>query len=381
MSTEKSPHYYFQHLDFTRISLARELRGLTKKELAERIGKTPSAITQYENGKSGLSFDTFMDIVQGLNILPGFLSRKCQPVPTSSFGSCHFRANARVTQSDRQQAYTYALQVAAIYEYLEDRGIRFPPLNVPIVEENISEHQIETLVVSIRKAMGLGLGPILDMAQLIEGIGIRIIMLPVTGKKLDAFANCFSGHPYIMLDSDAPASRMQFNIAHEYAHHILDAESVPSNPLVERRANRFASAFLMPAATFSNDCPRQYRRALFGSVKQTWHVSIAAALYRARELGILSEQAYKSAQIIRARTGLKTHEEGEFTPPLPSLLERAMSLMIGSVTLDVMAEDLGIHLHELRSILTLQNVSEKTLDALTPAPRRATVIPFNVYKS
>lgn len=48
MSVEKSPHYYHLNLDYKRLSFARELKGLTKKELAERIGKTPSAITQYE---------------------------------------------------------------------------------------------------------------------------------------------------------------------------------------------------------------------------------------------------------------------------------------------------------------------------------------------
>ena len=119
---------------------------------------------------------------------------------------------------------------------------------------------------------------------------------------------------------------------------------------------------------------------LFASIKKSWHVSIAAALYRARELGKLSENAYKSAQIIRSRAGTRLHEENEFQPPLPSLLDQAMRLVCKDTRLDEMASDLGMSVHGLRAILELQNVSSDILDAMTPPTSRAKIIDFAVYR-
>ena len=380
MSAEKSPHFYLQNLDPSRIKFARELQGLTKKELAEKINKTPSAITQYEAGKSGLALDTFIVLAQALSVPFSFFSKLNPPLPAASLGECHFRANRRVPQIERLRAFSFAAQVFTIFSYLSDKGIHFPEVTVPTVDgSQIQERQIEAHAVGVRSAAGIGLGPIPNMAGLLEGMGVRIIMLPPRDAKLDGFATWFEGIPCVMIDSNSAASRMQFDYAHELAHLVFDEGSTPEDPLVERRANRFASAFLMPAASFRADCPSSYRQPLFASVKKYWHVSIAAALYRARELGILSEKSYKSAQIQRSRVGTRLQEEDEFPPSMPSLLDQAMRLICHDVRLDEMALDLGMSLSGLRGILELLNVSSEVLDTMMPS-RKATVHDFSVYR-
>ncbi len=382
MSVERSPHFYLQHLDPGRIRFARELNGLTKKELAEKIGKTPSAVTQYETGKSGLSPDTFTALAHALSVPLSFFSRLNPPLPAASPGECHFRANRRVPQVERLKAFSFAAQVFTIFSYLSDKGIHFPEAVFPTYDgRQIHERQIEDFATAVRSSAGLGLGPIPNMAGLLESLGIRIILLPAGEVKLDGFATWFDGVPCVMIDSNSAASRMQFDYAHELAHLVFDRESTPDDPLVERRANRFASAFLMPAASFRADCPPRYRRSLFVSVKKYWHVSIAAALYRARELGILSEKSYKSAQIVRSRAGTRIREEDEFPPSVPSLLDQAMRLVSGEIRLDEMALDLGMSLPVLRDILELQKVSPATLDAMMPPVRKATVLDFSAYRS
>lgn len=380
MSAEKSPHFYLQNIDPSRIKFARELQGLTKKELAEKIGKTPSAVTQYETGKSGLSLDTFMTLARALSVPYAFFSKLNPPLPASSLGECHFRANRRVPQMERLRAFSYAAQVFTIFSYLKDKGVHFPDTTVPTYDgSQISERQIEKLAVAVRSAIGLGVGPIPNMAQLLESLGVRIIFLPERDVKLDGFATWFDDMPCVMIDSNSAASRMQFDYAHELAHLILDEDSTPEDVLIERRANRFASAFLMPAVSFTVDCPRYYRQQMFASVKKYWHVSIAAALYRARELGILSEKSYKSAQIIRNRAGTRSKEEGEFDRPIPTLLDQAMKLVCREIRLDDMAQDLGMGLYTLRDILEVQQVSSETLDAMMPR-QKATVHQFSVFR-
>ena len=381
MSVGKSPHFYHQNLDPARISFARELNGLTKKELAERINKTPSSITLYEAGKSGISFETFMSLTKALSVSPAFFSKYNPPLPLASLGQCHFRANRRVPQIERTRAFCYARQVFTIFSYLTEKGIHFPKVNLPIYDgSEISERQIERLAVSVRSFMGLGLGPIPNMARLLENAGVRIILLPAKTAKLDGFATWFDDVPCVMIDSDSVASRMQFDYAHELAHLIFDMDSTPEDVLVERRANRFASAFLMPAESFRIDCPRSYRQPLFVSVKKYWYVSIAAALYRARELGILSENSYKSAQIIRSRAGTRIQEEEEFPHAFPSVLNQAMKLICHDVRLDEMAQELGMDMYALRSILELQQVETETLDIMMP-PKKNPILNFPVYRN
>ena len=159
-----------------------------------------------------------------------------------------------------------------------------------------------------------------------------------------------------------------------------DEESTPEDVLVERKANRFASAFLMPATSFKEDCPRSYRQSLFISVKKYWRVSIAAALYRARELGIISENSYKSALIRRSRAGTRTQEEEEFQHAYPTLLDQAMKLISHEVRLDEMADELGMRLTDLRELLELQKVSPETLDAMMPQTKKATILDFSLSR-
>lgn len=379
MSLEKSHHYYLQHIIPGRITYARELRGLTKKELAEKVNKTPSAITQYETGKSNLSLDTFLSISRTLSLPLSFFA-DAEYTSEGNFSQCHFRANRDVTQACKKKAQRYGQQVFSIFDYLENKGIQFPAVSYPTIENcNLFDKQVEELAVSIRKELGLSLNPIHNMAQLIESKGIKIILLPKQDFTLDAFAMKINEQPCIMIDSDSPASRMQFDYAHELAHLILDENNPPCDAIFERRANRFASAFLMPSATFINDCPTRYNQQIFASIKERWHVSIAAALYRARQLGILSETAYKTAQITRAKAGTRVKEENEFEHGYPTLLNRAFELIKEEITLDEIAEELGIFLPELRSILELQKVSSKTLDIMMPK-EKASVFDFSVHR-
>ena len=377
MTTGKSLHYYFQHLDPARKTKARERMGLTKKRLSELLDKKPSSISQYESGKCGLSFETFEKLVEVLEVPAVYLTSIISAAPTLRMEACHFRANRSVTQTDRYKAARFAQDVLALYDVLEQRGIVFPEVGFePHTGARPSERQLELYAVEIRKALGLGLGPILNMAELLESIGVRIVLLPTECAVLDAFATWVNERPCIMIAGDSPASRMQFDYAHEFAHLLLDENNPSGDVLIERGANRFASAFLMPQATFMPDCPTRYSRGQFLSVKKYWHVSMKAAIYRAKQLGVMSERQYTNAFISMARQEINKNEPGEFTSPLPSLLEDALGLLVGEATLDELAVEIGLTEEQLVSLLTIQKVSQEMIEKLKPAQQKARVLQF-----
>ena len=377
MTAGKSLHFYYQHFDYTRISQARERKGLTKRRLAELIDKKPSAVTQFESGKSGLSFETFERLVTALEVSPVYLTTLIGPIPSLQMGTCHFRANRSVSQTDRCKAVRFAQDVLALYAALEQLGVVFPEIGFEAHSgPRPTERQLEQYAISVRESLGLGLGPISNMAELLENIGVRIVLLPTECAVLDAFATWSDGCPCIMIAADSPASRMQFDYAHEFAHLLLDEDTPSGTPLGERVANRFASAFLMPQPTFLSDCPHRYNSRQFLSVKKYWHVSIKAAVYRARQLGVMTERQYTNAFISMSRRGINKNEPGEFSAPLPTMLEQALELVSSEETVHSLAEAIGLSSEQLIELLSIQKISPAVIAKMTPAPKKGKVLRF-----
>ena len=104
-----------------------------------------------------------------------------------------------------------------------------------------------------RRRLGIGVTPIADVSELLSAQGIW-----ASGMKLpDQMSGVFLHHPSIglgiLVNASHPRARKRFSYAHEYAHALMDRNrnvavtSVDNAAdLVEKRANAFAAAFLMP---------------------------------------------------------------------------------------------------------------------------------------
>ena len=184
----------------------------------------------------------------------------------------------------------------------------------------------------------------------------------------------------MVVGSSVP-SRLQFDYAHELAHILLHSEDIPGELDTERVANRFAGAFLMPFSSFVVEGPKSWRglKALL-DVKKRWYVSMAAALFRSRQIGIMRESSYRWAMIKLSESGQRTDERGEFEKPIPSLMGQAIELISGDVALNELAEISCLSVDMLETILLEQGVSKAILDTMKPKsalPKKAKVIRFS----
>ena len=376
MGTGRTLYYYWSKFNPARLTAGRQLRGLTKSALADRIGKSPSSITQFEAGTSGIDIQTFEAVVNVLNLPPSFFAIK--DGVTLHLGTCHFRAKRDLSQLLRKQAIAYANIVLRILQALEEMGVQFPELLVE--QQQAPEHftlsAIENSAVQARKAWSLGLGPIDNMAQLLESKGIFVILLPDDYQGLDAFTDWASNErPYVMAVANSKPSRLQFDFGHELAHILFHRHIPTGSRETEQMANAFSGAFLMPAATFGKYCPTFWNINSFINVKKEWFVSIQAAMYRARELGKLSESAYRRGTIYLREKNLHILEPAEpDTSPYPTILSDALSLVKDEVTLEGLAEDIGLTSPQLEEVLLTQQVPQTLIDELKPRKHRATVL-------
>lgn len=61
--------------DPDRLTIARELRGLTKQELAEKIGRTPSAVSQFESGRARPDGQSVGRLMLALSVPASFFAK------------------------------------------------------------------------------------------------------------------------------------------------------------------------------------------------------------------------------------------------------------------------------------------------------------------
>src|SRR3989442_1294175 len=103
----------------------------------------------------------------------------------------------------------------------------------------------------------LGDGPLSNVVALVESHGAWVTTTALADS-LDSFSRWHNGRPVIVEKLDQySAVRRRFNIAHELGHLVLhwgvseaDMENRDAQKEIERQANQFSAAFLMPAATF-----------------------------------------------------------------------------------------------------------------------------------
>lgn len=224
------------------------------------------------------------------------------------------------------------------YDVLElvEQHVNLPPIRIPPVEFDFdagNEIEIEAIADATRLFWGIGNGPITDIVSLLEYNGIVLIRENVNCEDMDAVSRWQGGRPFILYSGDVQSNaRTVFNLAHELAHIVLHAGvEVTSKNIdkLERQANRFAGAFLMPRATFVREVASTSLDYLL-SLKQRWRVSVAAMVYRCRDLEILN--SYQVQYIWKQMNARKIRKseplDNSFPLGEPTVLKSAVEMIM-----------------------------------------------------
>lgn len=358
-----------------RLKDARKFLRMSQEDLGDRIGVTRQAISQFERGDRLPDPDTFAALVSALEQPPGFFTSDDAPVfgdSTTRF----YRKFGSDTVRRREACDTYAdwfVQVAKAF----DNVINYPAVNVPEYDPaDFGEDGIDELAERVRSDWGLGLGPISNVMALLESNGIIACRYEMTGEKVEAFSFWNGQRPFIFMASEKKAGvRTRYDLAHELGHlvlhrHIDSAEIEDKTFLkeIERQADRFAGAFLLPKHSFTNEVFTP-RLDAFVELKKRWRVSIQAMIYRCADLGIFDD-----AQVLNLRKQVSFRKWRTQEPlddpsliPLesPRLLTRAFGLIAqsGIMTIDELKAAVQIN---PRFIEAMCNLEEGSLTMADP---------------
>jgi Zn-dependent peptidase ImmA (M78 family) len=177
---------------------------------------------------------------------------------------------------------------------------------------------------------------------LLEAKGIRILPLVGACSQVDSFSTWYEGVPFIFLATEKAASRVHYDAAHELGHLVMHEDVEPGSPEGEVEAHRFGSAFLLPRDSFAPECPRRWNLQTFYALKRRWYVSVQAMVMRAYQLGILSISSYRRAFAELNRRNMRRAEQCEWTLKQPEVLRRAIEMTGGSVSIKVLADEIGL---------------------------------------
>lgn len=153
----------------------------------------------------------------------------------------------------------------------------------------------------------------------------------------------------MLLSYQKTASRLRFDVSHELGHLLLHEDTATGDAKTERQANRFAGAFLAPRESFYDECPRSWSLKAFKQLKFRWKMSIAALLYRAKDLGCLSTSSYQRAMIQFRH--YRRDEGAEWNVEKPSIVAQALDLLKDKVTLEELAAEMTLYPAQLKELL------------------------------
>jgi Zn-dependent peptidase ImmA (M78 family)/transcriptional regulator with XRE-family HTH domain len=297
-----------------RLILARKRRKMTARALASAVGVSPITISRLENGVNAPEDETANALAAALNFpRTFFFADEVDELPT---GAASFRSLSSMSAKERDAALAAGAIAYLFHDWVAGR-FHLPDGDIPDVREDATPDGAARIV---RAQWGLGEQPISSMVRLLESKGVRVFSLCEDTKNVDAFS-CWRGdRPFVFLNTFKSAERSRFDAAHELGHLVMHRHGAPQDSRqAEGEADRFASAFLMPADDVMSRI--RYVSDLDSLIryKRRWGVSVAALNYRLHKLGIVSEWQNRSLNVELSSRGYRRQEPEGLTPETSAL--------------------------------------------------------------
>ena len=331
----------------TRLAVARKRRQLTKKALAVKARVAQATLTRIENGDTcDPDKGTVEALAQALAYPVGFFYLDdCDLLSTESVS---FRSLSSLTARQRDAALAAGTIAFSLDDWVTER------FNLPAPDLlDLRDENPEAAAVALRNYWGIGSKPIPHMTKLLEAKGVRVFSLSEQNKNVDAFSCWRDDSAYVFLNTFKSAERSRYDAAHELGHLVMHIHGASSGQRdVERDANEFASAFLIPRGDLISHMQQVSSLSQLIAEKQRWGVSVAALARTAFEAGLMSEWHYRDLCRTMSTLGYRSKE------PNPKLREESVlwrkvfeTLWRDRLTKEHVAKELCLPSDEIESLL------------------------------
>lgn len=330
---------------------------LSMKELAERIGVSPMAISNYESGKRMPEIQIIRKLTKALNVkLVDFMAVRDGK---HTYAHCEFRKNCSLPQNEqeliRESVEEYFDRFYVVVDALGGEVLpSFPETHcVPISDD------VEETATALRLHLGFAqTGPIINLLGNLENRGMLIYQCPLDNDSFSGMNGTVDGRPYIIINTAMTTERQRSTLVHELAHIFCRFPDDMSEKEQEKLATAIGGAFLCPKADMLRELGLKRTRvsADMIMVAEEYGVSMMMLSKRAEILGIISELVYRDFMIQASQRGWRKKEPSRISPETSVLFEQMVIHAIGEDDISVQrgAELLHLTWDEMNSKVQLQ---------------------------
>ncbi|WP_345057390.1 XRE family transcriptional regulator [Streptomyces rameus] len=362
-----TPRAISDGFDPARLTQARRLAEMTKKDVAHALGVTPAAVGQYETGVSRPRPDLVPRLAEVLGV-PATFFLVGRPANRLDSSMAHFRSLRSTPKSQRERALAFAEQVWEL-TYALERRIQLPLVNLPGFAGGEVHPGAElptdpaAAARELRRLWDMGDGPVTHLVRRMESHGIVVVMPPASDPSaatVDAFSTR-AARPLVVLTANRADDvyRHRFTAAHELGHLVLHGDAT-GDSRQEKEADAFAAEFLTPQDSVLPLLPKRMDLARLAELRQVWGVSIHSLVYRCRELGLISDattsRTYQRLRALDGQPGFIPEAVANYSGEQPSLLRQAFELACKEADLSVaaLAHELAWTTKRVRELLNVQ---------------------------
>lgn len=295
-----------------RFKSARMLNGFSLQDLADKLNNKISrqALHKYEKGEVIPDSEMMGHLIGALGVRPDYFFKESN----IELGALEFRKLKKFSAKEQNRIVERTKDVLSRYLELEEivgieSKFKNPLSGLGVIS---SFEDVDNASKEVRKKWHLGLDPIYNSIELLEDNHIKVVEIH-SDDGFDGMQTWVNGNiPVIAINMSRmkSADRTRFTVLHELGHLLL-----PLSGLGEREketyCHQFAAAMLFPRETAEKEMGKSRTKLLIqelGALKQQYGISIQALVYRARDLGIITDSYLKQFMFIMAHNQWKVNE-------------------------------------------------------------------------
>lgn len=281
-----------------KLKIARQMRGLSMEALTRRMGGlvTKQAISKYEQGRIQPTANVLTVLSTALDVPFSYFYKQGIRID-----SINFRVDSRVPAKSYEQMLGIAQDKVEHYLDIEELLAISTSHTNPLKQQLISSAEdAESAAVQLRTAWQLGELPIFSAYEILESKGVKLVEFEAGYKHVLGFSAWINEQiPLVVINQSAndTTERKRFTAFHELGHLFLQFPEVVTDSQRERLCNQFAAALLCPASVLLRELGTS-RKVLtleeLISLRGRYGISIAAAIHRAKDLGVISDAYYNN---------------------------------------------------------------------------------------
>lgn len=288
-----------------RLRAAREARGMTQQQASAALGVSRPLLVAIEKGSREVRPDELVRLADIYGKPVSDLVRAGSP-PVGIGAQFRTALGPAGEAGELSPLVGHLEGLADDYVDLIQRANVTLPERYPAVRDirHLSpDLAADDLASEERNRLGLGDGPIGDLRETLENdVGLRIFMIPLPSAVAGLFVTVNVLGGCVAINGRHPAERRIWTLAHEYAHFLVARNQVeitpvsrpPRAPDVERFADAFAAAFLMPRSGLTRRFHELKRGrggrltpALLVQLAHVYGVSVQAVTLRLQDLRLI----------------------------------------------------------------------------------------------